>query len=246
MLYLQSKELHSIVLEKEMSSALRELQSLVMSGAQMISKQVARNQAILASNYDTLLNKIHCLESDVSYRLRDQLARVNTEFDASCAVLAIAEFVASAEAALTALLSSAVQQANVNSNSGRLRSVLFQPIVSSAADFQLISGYLNAASTIAASGTAKPDKNAMINNERVELVRLYRILLPSIGRKDANVTSTSASDVSQIRVFCILSFENVEKLVTGGWKAIGEPVLFSTNNGKPSIAPYSMLFNQEW
>ena len=233
----QSKELHSIVLEKEMTSALRELQNLVMSGVQMIGKQVARNQAILTSNYDTLVNKIHCLESDVSYRLRDQLSRINMEFDAGCAVLALAEYISSAEAALTSLLSSAVQQPSSISGTAhhRLRSMLYQPIVSSAADFQLISGYLNASATIASSGS-KGDKSSSTSSssDRVELVRLYRILLPSVRN--------TSPEGYQIRVFSILSLENVEKLIKSGWKSINDPVLFSTNNGKQvylSLVGYS-------
>lgn len=224
-----------------MTSALRELQSLVMSGAQMISKQVARNQAILTSNYDTLLNKIHCLESDVSYRLRDQLARVNTEFDAACAVLAVAEFVATAESALTSLLSSAVQQSSSSGGSGnsRLRSVLYQPIVSSAADFQLISGYLNAPTT---AGAGRADKTtsaaaaaaASLYNEKVELVRLYRILLPTLKKDSAPAAPASGDAANQIRVFSVMSFDMVERLVKQGWKSLNEPVLFSTNNGKSS------------
>lgn len=225
-----------------MTSALRELQSLVMSGAQMISKQVARNQAILTSNYDTLLNKIHCLESDVSYRLRDQLARVNTEFDAACAVLAVAEFVATAESALTSLLSSAVQQSSSSGGSGnsRLRSVLYQPIVSSAADFQLISGYLNAPTTAGAGSkadkttTAAAAAAASLYNEKVELVRLYRILLPTLKKDSAPAAPASGDAANQIRVFSVMSFDAVERLVKQGWKSLNEPVLFSTNNGKSS------------
>lgn len=188
---------------------------------------MARNQAVLSSNYDTLINKIHVLESDISIRLREQLSLINTEFDASCAVLAIAEFVSSAEASLTSLLSDAAQQVG---GSGRIKAILYQPIVSSAADFQLISGYLNNA-TAGVGKTAKTDKAIDLftntsNSDRVELVRLFRISLPK------PLKTTTDTDSNQMRVFSLLSFENIEKILKFGWKNVSESLLFSNSNGE--------------
>lgn len=190
---------------------------------------------LLASNLRSLRAGLDRLEAEAVRALEEQRADIQHETDAAAGLLLAAEHVAAVDAALVALLCGAARRGGPTLSQVRgakspqaatLDGLLFQPVISSSADFQLVAHDLGASGPASAAvGTKRSGKQSSPppSNSAVELVRLYKT---SLGAK-----SVAAPGRRTSRLFAVLTLEKLRTVAAHGWAHLVDAALFSTDAG---------------
>lgn len=246
----QSKEDYSRVLEKEMTAALKELQGLVGEGRGIINKHVNYQQNQITSSMAALTKNLNDLEIAAKKDLNTSLTLIKDDFDSAAALLSIAEQIAGVDAQLAATLCDSSM-----ANRDATGQLLFQSVNNNSADFQMMSSLINpvsddpvpssiggkvenggSLSAVKKRSSAAAQQTAMqgaairpttgVEFHPLELVKLFKLVSSrlSVDRK----TSYHFGGTYE-RVFTVMTPSMLSTLLMGGWTAVSQTIVFSSD-----------------
>ena len=236
----RSRENHALVLEKEMSSALIELQKIVSDGRSQIFKGIDKQKKILDNNiraFETDLIDIH--EKAITKLMHKKLQAVD-ENDQVSALFCALERLTAAESSLVTMLcdvskilykrksSNVIQDHNIDP-------LIFTIVANNTPDYQMLSNMINSSKTPKPKGSRKIGHNkyneGTENNFTIEVFKLYHLhALPhclnviKIDRLTKN---------APIRAFTSMSLTEFNGLLQDGWKSFSSSMILSSS---PEIA----------
>lgn len=163
----QSRTSHSSVLEKEMVTALSELEGFVAEGRKNISRQMKHQNDILHHNIKDLKHNIDVTYKETRKSIESSVANVKAEYDLTESIFLILEKVYGAVAELSDTLSTASSE---GSNSG---GYIHHPISDNTPDFQHVAAVLGGA------GVPSEESFAVRGIKPMGLMKLFKTYLPS-------------------------------------------------------------------
>jgi hypothetical protein len=136
----QSRTSHSSILEKEMVSALGELEGFVAEGRKNISRQMKRQNEILHHNIKDLKHNIDVIYKDTKKSVDHTVANLKTEYDLTESIFLTLEKVYGAIAEVSDTLAAAKSESQPSPSGGG--GYIYHPISDNTPDFQHLAAIL--------------------------------------------------------------------------------------------------------
>lgn len=234
----RSRENHALVLEKEMSSALVELQKIVSDGRSQISKGVDKQSNLLDNNMRAFETDMIDLNDKAITKLLHSKLQAVDEHDQVSALFCALERLAAAESSLVTMLCDFSKSVHKNkSNRDQIvNSLIFAAVANNTPDYQMLTNMINSSKSQKSKGNRRISQNkhndSTENDFTIEVFKLYHLhALPHnlcvINRTDRSTKSAT------VRVFTSMSLKEFNELLHNGWKTYSSAMILSSS---PEIA----------
>lgn len=263
----KSRENHAMVLEREMSSALHELQKLVFDGRAVIAKDVERQGILMKNNLEAFEHSLNEISKKTQAKLKQSKHQAIDNYDQQAALFTLLERITAADAAVVETLCDISEQlvGALSSLSGAVEmspnrkgkstsstaiteststpSVIFTNISPNTPDFQYISQLINSKSSPSNTKSIKSKTSSTATGEKpvdysLELVKLYYLhSLPSWA--SCSIPSDKRDD--SIRVYTILRIEKFADVLRSGWESLGESSVCFCSSSEVAAALHGSL-----
>jgi hypothetical protein len=166
----QSRTSHSSILEKEVVTALTELEGFVSEGRKNIARQTKRQNEILHHNIKDLKQNIDVTYKETKKSIENSVTNMKAEYDITESIFLTLDKVYGAVAEVSDTLAAAKSE-GPSSSSGGSTGYLYHPISDNTPDFQHVAAVL---SGVCGSGGSFDDTLTVRGIRPVGLMKLFK------------------------------------------------------------------------